>query len=673
MSQEIRKRFTEVASRCVARSCGAAAVVAIATSFALPATAATLVVDDDGTYDAATQSCDGSDAAYTSIVTAVGDAIDGDTVFVCPGTYHHPQIIVDKRITLQGSGADVTTIDGGGGFLALPAYGMVRLVPVAGTGDVVFDGFTLQNPPARNTEGGLRVGIAPRSAFDVNIIVTNNVIIGSGNSAHSSNFGMYAEGPIGPAPVQPLISTLIFQHNEIRDTGSNPILIERHVGPTDVSYNTFDNGVAAAGASAYFNMSHTNTTITGLHRVSHNTINLANPMPSSTAIAFVGAFTGTSIGNFQNVEITNNTIINVGPSRRGINVTNNISSLENTANGVIENLVISCNSISGPGSIEAGSIGIRLAGNIPSPTITNNRIDFVNTGFQAFNMTNGVASNVTLNENSFTNTGAYAVDWRSTEVIDAELNWWGSDTGPTDPANPGGAGGVIGAGGGPVGSGVIDFSPWLASGDDDDAGPCFVPGGAAECRTVGTCDEIDGCTDSPAPDGTICGGGSFTCSGGICATGLSPIVLSRANIKVDNGKVRPNGRVAAVALINDNDTNGTFQAAVLSNAMTVRVTDSADFDAERTLTNCVARKLFLRCRSADLRTRALFRFQPRGPYLYTLRLTMTGLTAAQTGGPNPVGPLTVTLDQNPGTRSDVIGDFAACTPRGRNQLWCREN
>lgn len=652
--------------------CGLA-ILALALVHTSPAWSAVLVVDDDGTYDAATQSCDGSDVAYTSIVTAVGDSIDGDTVFVCPGTYNHPQIIVDKRITLQGSGAATTIIDGGGGFLSLPTYGMVVLVPVAGTGDVVFDGFTLQNPPGRNTETGLRVGIQARSRYEVNIIVTNNVIIGSGNTAHTSNYGLYAEGPVGPAPVGPLISTLIFQHNEIRETASNPILIERHVGPTDVSYNTFDNGIAAAGASAYFNMSHTNTTITGLQRVSHNTINLGNPMPSATAISFVGGFTGTNVGIFQNVEITNNTIVNVGPSKRGINVANSISSLMNTANGVIENLVISCNDISGPGSVEAGSIGIRLAGNIPSPTITNNRVAFVNTGFQGFNMTNGVATDVVLNENSFTDTGAFAMDWRSTEAIDAERNWWGSASGPTHPDNPGGTGGVIGAGGGPVGSGNPDFSPWLGSGDDDAPGPCFAPGGAAECRTVSTCDEVDGCSDSPVPDGTACGGGLFVCSGGACATGLSPIVLSRTNIKVDNGRVRTNGRVFAVALINDNDTSGSFQAAVLSNAMTVRVTDSGDFDAERTLTNCVARKLFLRCRSADLRTRALFRFQPRGPYLYTLRLTMTGLTAAQTGGPNPQGPLTVTLDQNPGTRSDVIGDFAACTPRGRNQLWCTEN
>lgn len=651
----------------------AALALLVGALYACPAIAATLVVDIDGTYDAGTNACDGSDAVgYTSIVAAVADAVDGDTVFVCPGTYNHPQIIVDKRITVQGSGADVTIIDGGGSFLSLPTYGMIVLVPVAGTGDVVFDGFTIQNPPGRNTETGLRVGVQARSRYEVNIIVTNNVIVGSGNPAHTSNFGLYAEGPVGPSPVQPLISTLIFQHNEIRETASNPILIERHVGPIDVSYNTFDNGVAAAGASALFNMSHTNTTITGLHRVSHNTISLANPMPSASAISFVGGFTGTNVGIFQNVEITNNTITGVGPSRRGINIANNISSLANTANGVIENLVISCNDISGPGTVEAGSFGIRIAGNIPSPTVTNNRIRFVNTGFQGLDTTNGVPTGVILNDNSFTDTGAFAVDWRSVEVIDAERNWWGSDTGPTDPANPGGTGGVIGASGGPLGSGVIDFSPWLGSGVDDDAGPCFVPGGAAECRTLATCDEIDGCSDAPAPDGTPCGGGSFTCSAGACDTALTPIVLSRLNIKPDNGRVRPNGRANVVAVINDNDTMGTLESALLSDSVSVQVTDSGDFDAVRTLTNCVERREFIRCRSADRRTRATFFFRPRGPFLYTMRLTMTGLPQTQTGAAAPQGPVAVVIDQAPATRGDVIGDRSPCRLRGPRQLWCKD-
>ena len=49
---------------------------------------ADLYVDDDGTYDATTPSCDGTDTCYSSIQTAITAATGGvDKVVVCPGTY----------------------------------------------------------------------------------------------------------------------------------------------------------------------------------------------------------------------------------------------------------------------------------------------------------------------------------------------------------------------------------------------------------------------------------------------------------------------------------------------------------------------------------------------------------------------------------------------------------
>jgi len=155
----------------------------------------------------------------------------------------------------------------------------------------------------------------------VTITVSNNVIIGTNNPAYGSDYGFYAFGPIS---TQPSVATLVFQHNEIRETGSNPILIERFTGPTDVSYNTFARGMFSGAVSAYVNMSHTNTPITTLQRVRNNTINMApdpGPYTSSnggSAIGFIGALTGTTIGTFSNVEISGNTITNVVAYRRGI-------------------------------------------------------------------------------------------------------------------------------------------------------------------------------------------------------------------------------------------------------------------------------------------------------------------------------------------------------------------
>ncbi len=61
--------------------------------------AAVLLVDDDGAQ------C--PSAAYTDINTAIGAAIPGDTIVVCPGTYG--ATTVDKRVTLSGYTKDLST------------------------------------------------------------------------------------------------------------------------------------------------------------------------------------------------------------------------------------------------------------------------------------------------------------------------------------------------------------------------------------------------------------------------------------------------------------------------------------------------------------------------------------------------------------------------------------
>jgi hypothetical protein len=70
-------------------------------------TPTTLVVDDDG--KAAPGNCDADVPASSTIQDAVNNAVPGDTVFVCPGVYDE-QVTIDKPLTLEGSGVDVTII-----------------------------------------------------------------------------------------------------------------------------------------------------------------------------------------------------------------------------------------------------------------------------------------------------------------------------------------------------------------------------------------------------------------------------------------------------------------------------------------------------------------------------------------------------------------------------------
>jgi len=411
-------------------------VAAVAAGIVLPAAAfaATLVVDDDGTYDAGTNGCDGADAAYATINAANTAAVDGDTIFVCPGTYVEVQINVTKALIFQGSGASSTIIDGGGGT-GLTNAGTVRIR--TNTGNVTVDGFTIQNPAAQGASAtGLRFGISAKSSAAVTYMITNNVIKGTNNPTYGSDYGVYTDRPTA-------LETFIFQYNTIMQTGSNPILIERHVGPTDVSYNTFDRGIRSLGISAYFNMSHSGTVVTSLQRVSNNVINMANdpgPYTSSNAssgIVFNSAFTGTTVGRFTNVEISGNVITGLESFRRGIVIANG-ANVGLGANGEITGLVISCNTLSGPAVPGAGSIGIRMLGQHAAPDIRNNRVADVETGFLARDNNGHIATGITLNENHFSNIGLYAIDWWSNVPFDAEYNWFDDASGPTDPGNPSG-------------------------------------------------------------------------------------------------------------------------------------------------------------------------------------------------------------------------------------------
>lgn len=495
-------------------SIGAALVAAVL----LPAyaIASTLVVDADGTYDAATNGCDGTDASYTTINAANTAAVDGDTIFVCPGTYPEIQINVTKALTFQGSGASTTIIDGGGGT-GLTSAGTFHIR--TSTGDVTVDGFTIQNPAAQGASAtGVRFGIEAKSSAAVTYTFTNNIIKGTNNPTYTQDYGIYTDGPSA-------LETFIFQHNTITQTGSNPILIERHVGPTDVSYNTFDRGISQNGASAYFNMSHSGTAVTSLQKVSNNVINVANdPGPytssnASGAITFYGAFTGTTLGTFSNVEISGNVITGLENSRRGISLINN--SAAPGTNGEISNAVITCNKITGDVTPQAGSQAIRLFGLISNPTITGNDISGVETAFTARTQNGHIASGIVLNDNSFTNVSGYAIDWWSNVSFDAEDNWFDDASGPTASDNPSGTGAAIGATGGVAGSPVVDYVPWLGSGNDADPGSCFVPGDSGECMGVSTCDPVDGCSAPPTNDGGSCDDGVFcngtdTCSSGVC-------------------------------------------------------------------------------------------------------------------------------------------------------------
>ncbi|MEZ4239737.1 MAG: right-handed parallel beta-helix repeat-containing protein [Myxococcota bacterium] len=87
--------------------------------------------------------CAGS--AYATIQAAIDDAIDGDVLDICAGTYHERLSVTGKAITLHAQGGPGTTI--------VDAQTFGRALAVSGAADVTVDGLDLINGLDANTGG----------------------------------------------------------------------------------------------------------------------------------------------------------------------------------------------------------------------------------------------------------------------------------------------------------------------------------------------------------------------------------------------------------------------------------------------------------------------------------------------------------------------------------------
>ncbi len=97
--------------------------------------------------------------------------------------------------------------------------------------------------------------------------------------------------------------------------------------------------------------------------------------------------------------------------------------------------------------------------------IANNRISGFINGVEARSLPSDAA--ISVNQNSLTGNSGAGVSNGPGATIDASANWWGSPTGPTNVANPGGVGAGISANAG--------FVPWLCDGTDTSAAVGFQP------------------------------------------------------------------------------------------------------------------------------------------------------------------------------------------------------
>ena len=360
----------------------------------------------------------GTSTAYTTIQAAINAANPGDTINVGPGTYSENQITITKPATIQGSGVDVSIVDGGNALLTDSG-----LVKITATGDVKFDGFTLKNAggPLKGAFK-VRVGIATdATSGSPTYTISNNKILGTNDANEEQDYGFYAM-PGG-------LENIVFSNNQITQTGANAILVEKHPGATLISNNTLD--VGAFGSDAIFYMTYGGVDITTPQKIDKNIIDVGtgSGKDNATGISFMSSYSGSGPlgeGKYSNIEVTNNTINNLGASRRGISLYND--GLTDGSAGEISGATISGNTITGT-SIIPSNFGIRLAGLVDGSIVTNNTIKNAATGIQITTGRNSGSATPTdtlVHMNGLEANGVSVDNSATSTALDATNNWWGT-------------------------------------------------------------------------------------------------------------------------------------------------------------------------------------------------------------------------------------------------------
>ena len=129
---------------------------------------------------------------YSTIGGAIGNASQGDTIFVKKGTYHE-NLVISKSLSLIGEDKVTTIIDGSG-------KGTVVQI---NSNNSVLSGFTVQKSGNNFTDSGIYLNYSSNTSILGNLVTNNNIgmylyesrntILRNNNMSHNSyNFGVYA-------------------------------------------------------------------------------------------------------------------------------------------------------------------------------------------------------------------------------------------------------------------------------------------------------------------------------------------------------------------------------------------------------------------------------------------------------------------------------------------------
>lgn len=249
---------------------------------------------------------------HPTISAAVEAANPGDRIRVSAGVYAE-QVIIDKAIQLEGSGAEDTIIDGQNS-LDLAGMGQIRVI-AAGDVEISNLGIVHAGRPGLLSEPAVGIFAASPVAGVTYHIHDNQILdIGDPNADPATNpdlgigwgWGFHSQGGL---------EHLRFEDNEVARCSSTCLWLEDHAGPTTIRENDISTGLQAS--NGIFLNNYSSTPITTPQKIRGNTIDmgLENPdiigFPAGIGIWAQGA-------RYTNVRVQDNRIENVIEMKRGI-------------------------------------------------------------------------------------------------------------------------------------------------------------------------------------------------------------------------------------------------------------------------------------------------------------------------------------------------------------------
>ena len=420
--------------------------------------------------------------AFAAVQPAVAAVAAGGTVTVRPGTYLE-QVSLTKSLTLSGETDQVlTTTIQAPPTIPVGTDPASNIVLVSGAGVIVeITGLTISGP-GPGTSGSLGTGIFVRDGANANIH-NNRVLDIRDSTLSSAQTGIAIQ--VGSQTLA-TTGTATIANNTITGYQKSGIAVNLTGSSATISNNT----ITGAGPTTVIAQRGIQVTYGATANITANTV---------SAHSFTGAG-GSAIGIFLYGSSANTTANTLNENFYGIyqmggSGTHDGNLLSATAVGVgassyygisISNaqavapmiVTVSNNDLNGN---VAGYPGVSVFGGYTthniSLTVRNNYLRNWQQGITTSCLPPGCPTSgypiVLAEKNSITSSSTYALALYTVPgVVDARLNWWGSNTGPTYADNPGGAGGVISAD-----PGAVTFSPWLCSATDSQpAETGFQPG-----------------------------------------------------------------------------------------------------------------------------------------------------------------------------------------------------